>query len=120
MHPPPLGRFALSLPAACSKLLVSLRPLPEPGQLSLCVEFSVKFRALPAGQTLTLPRTLEESERAMPLRCAECQRAPRPDENADDRWRVYSDGLGELMTFCPECAQREFGAPLENVTVEGR
>jgi len=25
--------------------------------------------------------------------------------------RVYSDGVGELHTFCPECAEREFGTP---------
>jgi hypothetical protein len=42
------------------------------------------------------------------LRCAECHRRPRPDENPDDEWRVYSDGIGELHTFCPECARREF------------
>jgi hypothetical protein len=32
-----------------------------------------------------------------------------PEENSDDEWRLYSDGLGELMLFCPECAEREFG-----------
>ena len=42
--------------------------------------------------------------------CAECGRRPRPDENADDEWRAYSDGAGELIVFCPECAEREFGA----------
>ena len=31
-----------------------------------------------------------------------------PDENAADDWRVESDGLGELLVFCPECWQREF------------
>ena len=40
--------------------------------------------------------------------CANCQRRPRPDENAGDEWRVESDGLGELHVFCPECWQQEF------------
>jgi len=42
--------------------------------------------------------------------CANCGREPRKDENADDDWRAYSDGMGELVTFCPECAEREFGS----------
>jgi hypothetical protein len=45
-----------------------------------------------------------------PLSCVECGREPRADENADDEWRAYSDGVGELIVFCPECARREFGA----------
>ena len=43
------------------------------------------------------------------LECVECGRAPRADENADDDWRVESDGVGELLAFCPECWQREIG-----------
>jgi hypothetical protein len=43
-------------------------------------------------------------------RWSNCQRAPRPDENPNDEWRVESDGTGELHMFCPECWQREFGA----------
>jgi hypothetical protein len=31
------------------------------------------------------------------------------DENAADEWRAYSDGVGELVVFCPDCADREFG-----------
>jgi len=41
--------------------------------------------------------------------CANCRRRPRPDENYEDDWRVASDGVGELHTFCPECWTREFG-----------
>jgi hypothetical protein len=44
-----------------------------------------------------------------PLRCAECGRTPRDDENAADEWRAYSDGVGGLPVFCPDCASREFG-----------
>ena len=47
------------------------------------------------------------------FRCANCNRTPRDDENPDDEWRAYSDGLGELHVFCPECAEREFGSLLE-------
>jgi hypothetical protein len=43
------------------------------------------------------------------LRCSECGREPREDENADDEWRAESDGVGELHVFCPECWEREFG-----------
>ena len=42
------------------------------------------------------------------MRCSECYRKPREDENPDDEWRAYSDGVGELHVFCPECAEREF------------
>ena len=42
--------------------------------------------------------------------CANCQRTPRPGENPDDDWRIESDGTGELVVFCPECWQREFGS----------
>jgi hypothetical protein len=45
-----------------------------------------------------------------PLTCAECGREPRNDENAADEWRAYPDVSDELPVFCPECAEREFGA----------
>jgi hypothetical protein len=44
------------------------------------------------------------------LTCTNCHRGPRPEENADDDWRAYSDGRGGLHVFCPECAAREFGS----------
>ena len=46
------------------------------------------------------------------FRCSECRRTPRLDENAADEWRTYSDGIGELLLFCPEYARRE-SAPSE-------
>jgi hypothetical protein len=52
------------------------------------------------------PRGMTEGT---PLVCAECRRESRDDENAADEWRAYSDGVGELHVFCPECAEREFG-----------
>ena len=42
------------------------------------------------------------------MTCANCGRLSAPEENPDDQWRVYSDGVGELHIFCPECAAREF------------
>jgi hypothetical protein len=53
------------------------------------------------------PASLPDDE-AERLRCTECGRIPHEDENPDDEWRVYSDGVGELHSFCPECAEREF------------
>ena len=44
-----------------------------------------------------------------PLRCSECKREPREDENPDDEWRVEFDGVGGMHVFCPECWEREFG-----------
>jgi len=52
------------------------------------------------------PGSLDEAPQ---LRCSECKREPHEDENPVDEWRVYSDGTGGLVTFCPECAEREFG-----------
>jgi len=40
-------------------------------------------------------------------RCAECDESWLPDD--DERWQAYFDTDGELVFFCPECAEREFG-----------
>jgi len=42
------------------------------------------------------------------LRCVECRRKARADENASDQWCAYPGVDGELHVFCPECAEREF------------
>ena len=44
------------------------------------------------------------------LVCAECGR--RADANAQG-WRAYftDDEPKEIRTFCPDCAEREFGDP---------
>jgi hypothetical protein len=52
------------------------------------------------------PNRTEAAER---LVCAECGRVPDADENAADEWRAYSDGVGELVVFSPDCADRGFG-----------
>lgn len=43
------------------------------------------------------------------LRCSNCVRRPAAEENPEDTWRAYSDGVGELVVVCPACARREFG-----------
>ena len=50
------------------------------------------------------------------MRCANCARTLRPDENPNDTWRVESDGTGELLALCPDCWQREFGAGVTEVS----
>jgi hypothetical protein len=42
---------------------------------------------------------------ALNLTCAECGRSPRRGEV----WSVYYADIGEAVTYCPECAGREFG-----------
>jgi uncharacterized Zn finger protein (UPF0148 family) len=43
------------------------------------------------------------------LICVECGRRALAEEEAEDTWRVYADGLGELDVFCPDCEGRESG-----------
>jgi hypothetical protein len=50
---------------------------------------------------------MEPADSETPV-CAECGRTPRPDENADDDWRTFYSGVGDGVTLCPECFQREF------------
>jgi hypothetical protein len=42
---------------------------------------------------------------ALDLTCAECGRSPRCSET----WHIYFADIGEAVTYCPECAEREFG-----------
>jgi hypothetical protein len=51
--------------------------------------------------------SVDETPAEAALTCAECGREPRENKNAADD--AYSDGVGELRVFCPECAGREFG-----------
>jgi hypothetical protein len=44
---------------------------------------------------------------ALDLTCAECGRSPRPGEV----WRILFADLREAVTYCPACAEREFGEP---------
>jgi hypothetical protein len=53
---------------------------------------------------------LAEAELDVPPVCADCRRESRDDENAEDEWRVESDGVGDLLVFCAECWRREFGS----------
>jgi hypothetical protein len=38
--------------------------------------------------------------------CAECRKVWLPAD--EERWLAYLDTEGEIVFFCPECAQREF------------
>ncbi len=40
--------------------------------------------------------------------CTECGREVDKFTAIKDRWGYWSDGCGELLPFCPECASREF------------
>jgi hypothetical protein len=42
---------------------------------------------------------------ALDLTCAECGCSPR----ADEVWRVLFADIGEAVTYCTECSEREFG-----------
>jgi ribosomal protein L44E len=42
---------------------------------------------------------------ALDLTCAECKRSPQRGEV----WSIYYADIGEAVTYCPECAEREFG-----------
>jgi hypothetical protein len=51
----------------------------------------------------------EQDAPALDLHCAEYGRSPRRGEV----WRLYFVDIGEAVTYCPECAEREFGEPAE-------
>jgi hypothetical protein len=42
---------------------------------------------------------------ALDLTCAECGRSPR----AGETWRILFADIREAATYCPQCAEREFG-----------
>ncbi|HXH89377.1 MAG TPA: hypothetical protein VNI55_12320 [Gaiellaceae bacterium] len=44
------------------------------------------------------------------LICANCSITILERDADDAGWRFYSDGVGELMPFCPVCIEREFRA----------
>jgi hypothetical protein len=46
-----------------------------------------------------------EPENLAAVSCAECGRKPHHGE----LWRLLFAEIGEAVTYCPECAEREFG-----------
>lgn len=42
------------------------------------------------------------------VRCEGCRRAVDEFTAIAERWGYWSDGCGELLPFCPDCARREF------------
>jgi hypothetical protein len=47
---------------------------------------------------------MPEPESIATVTCAECGRSPR----AGEAWRVVFADIGEVVTYCPACAEREF------------
>ena len=47
----------------------------------------------PASRSSSLDCVADTNEQ--PLTCAECGREPREDENAEDDWRTYYEGVGD-------------------------
>jgi hypothetical protein len=43
------------------------------------------------------------------VQCAKCGRDADELATIAERWTWWSDGCGELVPFCPRCAEREFG-----------
>jgi hypothetical protein len=43
------------------------------------------------------------------LRCTECGREPRTDENAMEEWPCHLDEQDDMRRFCPRCAKGESG-----------
>ena len=50
--------------------------------------------------------TPEPETMAFDLTCAECGNSPR----AGETWRIMFADIGEAVTYCPQCAEREFGS----------
>jgi hypothetical protein len=40
----------------------------------------------------------------MAIRCAECKCEVDEFTAIAERWRYYSDGCGDLLPYCPACA----------------
>ena len=53
-------------------------------------------------------RVPQVSELPEKISCAECGREVDEFTAIAEKWRFWSDGVGGLLPFCPECARREF------------
>ena len=51
----------------------------------------------------------ERADDRAPLVCVECGARATLALAEREGWRCHSDGLGELLPFCPDCHAREFG-----------
>ena len=43
------------------------------------------------------------------IECSECGRQVSGEVALAERWTYWSDGTGDPLPYCPECAAREFG-----------
>jgi len=70
----------------------------------------------PPGSVMSSPVAFPAMDTADGVRCSECHREVDEFTAIAERWGYWSDGCGELLAFCPECAGREFGGrPTESV-----
>jgi hypothetical protein len=76
---------------------------PDSSFEQACVEAQRCRRPSPEHGATGQTSTVDDEQPDEPLRCSNCGREPRDDENAEDEWRAGSDGVGELYVFCPEC-----------------
>lgn len=51
---------------------------------------------------------MTENDEPVTITCAECGRQATEQDAEQEGWGYWSDGLGGLHPFCPDCAGREF------------
>jgi hypothetical protein len=76
--------------------------LEEPG-----IEVFATFFELRSHRDTPRISAVSAEQVALIPRCAECGEVWLPADH--DRWRAYLDTNDELIFYCPECANREFG-----------
>lgn len=80
---------------------------PDGGRGSI----STSLAAISDAQVFAIVADVRELHRRIAERvCSECYREP-VDEADFEEWRCRSDGVGDLVPFCPQCDNREFGPP---------
>ena len=52
---------------------------------------------------------MSETEEPAVVTCAECGREVDEQTAETEGWGYWSDGTGDLLPYCPECTEREFG-----------
>ncbi len=55
-----------------------------------------------------MSKSVNRTSDPLGVSCAECGRDVDEFTAIAEKWRYWSDGVGELIPFCPECARREF------------
>jgi hypothetical protein len=87
-----------------------LRPGPAPSRLAYVARYpspADTIRRDSCGPKPCVLLTKAYPGDSLGDRCAECLDVWLPDN--DERWQADFDTNDELVFFCPECAEREFG-----------